>query len=76
MANAIQRPSVARPLGEQLIDAAVIESQALEALRAGWAPYNDAPWDAFLAARSQADLLRRQVRSSLNELSLAFGDSG
>ena len=75
-ANAVQRPSVVRPLAEQLINAAVIESLALDALRTGWAPYDEAPWDRFLAARSQADLLCRQVRSSLDELDLEYGSGG
>jgi hypothetical protein len=53
--------------------AVVAEAQAIEALQTGWAPYDNAPWDAFLAEREQSDFLRRQVRSSLDELNLQFG---
>ncbi len=68
--NALVRPSVVRPLGEQLIEAAVRESQGLADLRDSWTAYDAGPWSAFDAARRGADGLRRQVRSSLDELSL------
>ncbi len=64
--SAVERPSVARPLAESLIDASVRESHALEVLRDSWQPYD-------LDARGQVDLLRRQVRSSLDELVLEYG---
>ena len=73
LATAVQRPSVARPLGERLIDAAVIESQALGVLLTNWVAYDPTPWTAIALARAQADFQRRQVRSSLGELNLEFG---
>ena len=71
--SALERPSVVRPLGESLIDAAAQESQALEVLRDSWQPYDLDAWVRFRDARSQVDLLRRQVRSSLDELALEYG---
>ena len=71
--NAQVRPSVVRPLAEQLIDAAVRESQGLADLRDSWTAYDAGPWRAFDAARRSADGLRRQVRSSLDELNLQYG---
>jgi hypothetical protein len=68
----ISRPSVVRPLAEQLIDAAVAQSQAIQALLDGWVPYDAAPWDAYAATSDRAASLRRQVRSSLDELELDF----
>ena len=62
-----------RPLGESLIDAAAQESQALEVLRDSWQPYDLDAWVRFRDARSQVDLIRRQVRSSLDELALEYG---
>ena len=71
-ANAIARPSFVRPLAEQFIDAAVTQAQALNTLHATWAPYSDGPWDALGAGTGLADQLRRQVRSSLDELNLQY----
>ena len=73
--NAQVRPSVVRPLAEQLIDAAVGESQGLADLRDSWTAYDPRPWSVFDAARRDADGLRRQVRSSLDELDLQYGIS-
>ena len=67
------RPSVVRPLAEQLIEAAVSEAEALGRLRDRWTAYGPAPWRAFDATRGGADQLRRQVRSALDELNLQFG---
>ncbi len=73
--NALVRPSVVRPLAEQLIEAAVSESLALAGLRDSWTAYDAGPWSAFDTARRSADGLRRQVRSSLDELNLQYGIS-
>ena len=70
--NALVRPSVVRPLAEQLIEAAVSESQGLADLRDSWTAYDAGAWSAFDAARRSADGLRRQVRSSLDELNLQY----
>ena len=70
--NALVRPSVVRPLAEQLIEAAVSESRGLADLRDSWTAYDAGPWSAFDAARRSADGLRRQVRSSLDELNLQY----
>ncbi|MEE8517870.1 MAG: hypothetical protein V3S98_01950 [Dehalococcoidia bacterium] len=72
-ANDIERPSVVRPLAEQLIDAALVQSQALQTLRATWVPYSQEPWDALNAGTGLADQLRRQVQSSVDELNLQYG---
>ena len=74
-ANALVRPSVVRPLAEQLIEAAVRESEALAGLRDAWTAYDAGPWSALDATRRGADGLRRQVRSSLDELNLQYGIS-
>ena len=71
--NALVRPSVVRPLAEQLIEAAVLESEALAGLRDAWTAYDAGPWSALDATRRSADGLRRQVRSSLDELNLQYG---
>ena len=71
--SALVRPSVVRPLAEQLIEAAVRESQGLADLRDAWTAYDAGPWSAFDATRRGADGLRRQVRSSLDELNLQYG---
>ena len=71
-ANALVRPSVVRPLAEQLIEAAVRESQGLADVRDAWTAYDAGPWSAFDAARRTADGLRRQVRSSLDELNVQY----
>ena len=67
------RPSVVRPLAEQLIEAAVSEAEAVGRLRDTWTAYDPASWRAFDATRGSADQLRRQVRSALDELNLQFG---
>ena len=72
--NALVRPSVVRPLAEQLIEAAVSESQGVAGLRDSWAAYDARPWRALDATRRGADGLRRQVRSSLDELNLLYED--
>jgi len=69
----IRRPSVARPLAEQLIQASITELEALELLRDSWEPYDQRPWRAFSQRREQADIQRRQVRSSLDELLFSYG---
>ena len=74
--DAVERPSVVRPQAERLIEAAVLEQQALERLQAGWEPYDPAPWSALRSSQDRADLLRRQVRSGLDELVLEFGLGG
>ena len=74
-ANALVRPSVVRPLAEQLIEAAVRESEALAGLRDAWTAYDAGPWSALDGTRRGADGLRRQVRSSLDELNLQYGIS-
>ena len=71
--NALVRASVVRPLGERLIEAAVGESQGLADLRDSWTAYDPGPWSVFDAARRGADGLRRQMRSSLDELNLQYG---
>ena len=72
-ANALVRPSVVRPLAEQIIEAAVLESEALAGLRDAWTAYDAGPWSALDATRRGADGLRRQVRSSVDELNLQYG---
>ena len=62
-----------RPLAEQLIDAATAQAQALGDLRDSWAPYDLTPWDVYSSGTGQADVLRRQVRSSVDELDLRYG---
>ena len=71
--NRIVRPSLVRPLAEQLIEAVVSEAGGLATLRDSWNAYDSGPWSAFDASRSEADQLRRQVRSALDELNLRFG---
>ena len=66
------RPSVVRPLAEQLIEAAVSEAAAMKRLRDTWTAYDPAPWRAFDPTRASADQLRRQVRSALDELNHQF----
>lgn len=73
--NTLVRPSVVRPLAEQLIEAAVRESEALAGLRDAWTAYDAGPWSALDGTRRGADGLRRQVRSSLDELNLQYGIS-
>ena len=70
--NTVVRPSVVRPLAEQLIEAAVDEAAGLAALRDSWVAYDSRPWRAYDGTRRAADGLRRQVRSSLDELNLEF----
>ena len=67
------RPSVARPLGERLIEAATLETQGLRTLRDTWAAYDQSPWDAIAGHQSEADQLRRQVHAGIDELKLEFG---
>ena len=70
--SAIVRPSVVRPLAEQLIEAAVREATGLAELRDAWTAYDPRPWRDYDGARRSADELRRQVRSSLDELNLQY----
>ena len=70
--SAVVRPSVVRPLAEQLIEAAVSEAAGLAELRDTWTAYDAGSWRAYDAARRRADDLRRQVRSSLDELNLQY----
>lgn len=71
--TAISRPSVVRPLAERLIDAVTTESQALWELRDGWVPYETGPWDRFDDRIAGAAQQRRQVQSSLDELTFQYG---
>jgi hypothetical protein len=72
-ADAIVRPSAVRPLAERFIDAAVAEGETLNDLASSWIPYATAVWNVFDQRVGRADDLRRQVRSSLDELNLEYG---
>ena len=50
-------------------------AEALAGLRDAWTAYDAGPWSALDGTRRSADGLRRQVRSSLDELNLQYGIS-
>ena len=71
-ADALVRPSVVRPTAERFITAATTQAKALDDLEESWEPYQAAAWDSYDELASQSALLRRQVRSSLDELEFQF----
>lgn len=72
-ADAIKRPSVIRPQGERLIEAAALETRAFGRLVATWAPYTKEPFEEYLTTREQVDVLLRQVTSDLDQLAFRVG---
>ena len=62
-----------RPLGELLVEAALLEEQGLKELRNSWRPFDDGAFQGLDRDRSTADKLRRQVALGVQELLERYG---
>ena len=62
-----------RPLGELLVEAALLEEQGLKELRNSWRPFDDGAFQGLDRDRSTVDKLRRQVALGVQELLERYG---
>ena len=72
-AETLPRASVVRTVAELLTEAAVREASALSELRETWRPFDASFLRKYEEAQREADRLRRQAASALEDLRLQYG---